>query len=479
MKILLIEDNPGDARLIQEMLKEVPDNLSIIVSQELKSGVEFLTSSDVDVVLLDLGLPDSSGIETLTKLQTQFPHLPVVITTSVDDEALAIRAVRQGAQDYLVKGLIDGILLRRTLLYSIERKQMQEALQHSETRYRTLVESAPDGIATIDPEARITDCNRALASLLGYSVEEVRGRPAGEFTPGLTPEKIERYAAELTQKGQFEGEFEAITRHGQKVPLWVKAVGLPERSGKPQAIIYARDIAERKRLEQLKDEFIGLVSHELRTPLTVIIGCLDTVLTEAERLSASETRQLLEDAAAESDYLAHLLGNLLELSRVQAEQLALYTEPVEIQKLIEGTVSKVRRQSPTHQFVLVFPDRVPIISADPLRVERILYNLLDNAIKYSPQGSRVRVSVEIQPAHLVMGIGDEGRGLSLHEQAKLFGPFQRRENAVPHEVKGIGLGLMVCRRLVEAHGGRIWVESEPGHGSTFYFTLPLKGKAKA
>lgn len=354
-----------------------------------------------------------------------------------------------------------------------ERKQAEQALQQSEARYRLLVESTPDGIASLDTEGRITDCNKAMGSLLGYTPEEVRGRHISEFAPTLTEKKIDSYQAQLAQRGQFEDEFEAVSRHGQTVPLWAKAVMLPDREGKlAQVIIYTRDIAERKKLEQLKDEFISLVSHELRTPLTVIMGSLSTVLTEGEHLSKAEARQLLQDASLESEALSHLLANLLELSRVQAQQLHLYNEPVNIQKLVQDTVDKIRRQSPSHQFLLDVPKELPLINADPLRVERILYNLLENAVKYSPNGSRVRVSVKTEEGHLVIGISDQGRGLSLHEQAKLFGPFQRLEQAIPHEAKGIGLGLLVCRRLVEAHGGRIWVESEPGRGSTFFFTLP-------
>ena len=358
-----------------------------------------------------------------------------------------------------------------------ERKRAEQALKQSEARYRTLVESAPDGIASLDADGRVTDCNKTLASLLGYTAEEVRGRHISEFAANQTMQKTEFYQARLAKRGQLEDEFEAMTRHGQVVPLWVKAVMLPDREGKlTQALIYARDIAERKRLDQLKDEFIGLVSHELRTPLTVIMGSLNTVLTEGEHLSQAEVQQLLRDASLESESLSHLLGNLLELSRVQAQQLYLYSEPVNIQNLIQETVDKIGRQSSSHQFFIDISKGLPPVNADSIRVERILYNLLDNAVKYSPHGSQVRVSAKIESEHLVIGVSDQGRGLSLHDQAKLFGPFQRLEHAIPGEAKGIGLGLLVCRRLVEAHSGRIWVESESGRGSTFFFTLPLQGK---
>jgi signal transduction histidine kinase len=116
---------------------------------------------------------------------------------------------------------------------------------------------------------------------------------------------------------------------------------------------------------------------------------------------------------------------------------------------------------------------LPQVYADPLRLERILYNLLENAVKYSPQGGKIRVSVRPEGEYLVIGVSDQGIGISPSDQAKLFAPFQRLEEFRPEGARGVGLGLLVCRRLVEAHGGRIWVESEPGRGSTFFFTMPL------
>jgi len=238
-------------------------------------------------------------------------------------------------------------------------------------------------------------------------------------------------------------------------------------------ITYCHDITERKRLDQLKDEFIGLVSHELRSPLTVIIGAVSTVLTEGQRLSPEETRQLLLDANHEADSLGRLLGNLLELSRVKAGRLVVHAEPVSLTKVIRKTLAAIKCHSSTHRFTLDIPSTLPKIFADPLRLERILYNLLENAVKYSPEGREVHVVVKIEKGHLVISVSDQGIGISSVNQAKLFGPFQRLEGKDVHDARGLGLGLLVCRRLVEAHGGRIWVDSELGKGSTFFFSLPL------
>lgn len=137
-------------------------------------------------------------------------------------------------------------------------------------------------------------------------------------------------------------------------------------------------------------------------------------------------------------------------------------------------VERIKRQSSAHRFSLDFPGTLPPINADSLRLERVLYNLLENAIKYSPDGGEIRVFAKTEESYLVIGVTDQGIGISLFDQAKLFEPFQQLNRRESHQGKGARLGLLVCRRLVEAHNGRIWVEAEPGSGSTFFFAIPLR-----
>jgi PAS domain S-box-containing protein len=357
-----------------------------------------------------------------------------------------------------------------------ERKQIEEALRRSEANYRMLVESSPDGVMSVDNKMRIIDCNGETCRLLGYPRKELKGKDFRKLLAGATlPDRLSAYYDQLTQKGLVETEFEFLGRDGRTIPVWAKIVGAYDSNRRlSQALVYIRDIAERQKLDQLKDEFIGLVSHELRSPLTVIIGAINTALTEEDRLSRDEMRQLLQDAAWEAESLSYLLGNLLELSRVQADRLFLIREPVNIRKVVRDAVDKIKRQSSNHSFEIDLPKSLPLVHADELRLERILHNLLENAVKYSPNGRKIRVSARLEDDNMVMGVSDEGIGISLHDQTRLFSPFERLATQRLQGVKGIGLGLLVCRRLVEAHGGRIWVESEPGRGSTFYFTLPLK-----
>jgi PAS domain S-box-containing protein len=350
-------------------------------------------------------------------------------------------------------------------------------LRQSEERYRDLYEEAPNAYLSVNIKGEIERANRSAAELLGYRHDELLGRAT-----------LDLYADTPYGKARAEGVFkrfmageeirdeELEMRRADGSSVWINLSVRPIRDKDGQVIASRSevvDITEHKRLDQLKDDFIGLVSHELRSPMTVITGAINTVLTESERLSPAETRQLLKDASLESESLSHMLGNLLELSRAQANRLSLFTETISIRKLIEETVDNIKRRSPVHHFITDLPEKLPPVYADELRLERILYNLLENAVKYSPQGGDITVSVRSDKERLVIGVSDQGVGISVSDQARLFEPFQRLEESRPDGAGGVGLGLLVCRRLVEAHGGQIWVESEPGQGSTFFFTLPL------
>ncbi len=351
-----------------------------------------------------------------------------------------------------------------------ERKSIENELRVKDFA----VSSAASGIAITDLDGIVTYVNSTCLSMWDYErEEEVLGKPAVDFF--AETKRFTGVLKTVLEEGIWQDEGQARRSDGSTFDVQVLANLVTDADGEPFCMMASFiDITERKRIDQLKDEFIGLVSHELRTPLTVINGCLSTLLTEWDRLSPSEVQQLLKDALLESESLSHLIENLLELSRVHAQQLALYSELIDVRNLIRDTLTKIKRQDTTHRFVSSIPDKLPSINGDPLRIERILYNLLDNAAKYSPSSSQIKILVNAELDRLVISVSDRGRGLSSSEQARIFGPFQRLENSRPDQARGAGLGLMVCRRLVEAHGGEVWVESKKGKGSTFSFSLPFR-----
>ena len=264
-----------------------------------------------------------------------------------------------------------------------------------------------------------------------------------------------------------------LTRLGPAIERELQETAVRRESEKASKSLKEREeeLHVLKQIDRLKDEFIGLVSHELRTPLTVILGALSTVITEGDRLTVKETKQLVGDAYSEAELLSNILANLLELARAQANRLQINEEPVNIRDIIETTVNKMKQQIGSHP-VSVDCDHSITVNADRVRLQRILHNLLDNAVKYSAPRTKIEIFARRNKGEFVVGVRDKGIGIPVDKQGMLFEPFQRLEPQ-NNNATGTGLGLVVCRRLVEAHGGRMWVESQPGSGSTFQFTLPV------
>lgn len=477
MKALIVEDNPGDARLVQEALGRVSGIFTFVVVDRLATALDVLRSQAFDLVLLDLNLPDSRGLETLGRLRAGMPQLPVVVMTSIDDEALAVEAVKLGAQDYLVKGQADGGLMRRSLQYAFERNKAENALAQAEVRYRTVFDRAGDAIYVLDEHGQFLDANRAACERFGFRREELLTMRAQDVSdPGFV-QKVPARIRRILREGFLVYETAHRRRDGVVVAVEIGATAVIY-DGKPAILSVARDITERKEVEQLKDQFLGMVSHEMRNPLSVILTGLHALRDFKDNLSEDDRSMILGAAYREAESLSDIVTNMLELARVQAGRLALSGDPIDIPSLLGSMVGKARHQHPKHQFV-VRSVELPRMQADRTRVERVLCNLLDNAAKYSPEGSTVRVVAELREDTLVVHVRDQGKGMSSEEQARLFTPFERLGQGKPGGVAGTGLGLVVCKKLVEAHGGRIWVESEKGKGSTFSFTLPLAPKPKA
>jgi PAS domain S-box-containing protein len=316
--------------------------------------------------------------------------------------------------------------------------------------------------------------NPSYELILGYDRGELIGKKASDL---YWDTEVRRSWLGSMQESGVVRDIETRLKRKDGTPIWVSITASPmSYQGKPAVMGTIQDITERKKADELKDEFIGMVSHELKTPITVIMGSLATATDQ--RINAEDARELIGTAATHAGVLANIVDNLLELSRQQSDRLVLQTKEVNIGEIAQTVLRNLRSKSEIHQLVADIPLNLVLVKADPLGAERILYNLVDNAIKYSPKGGEVKVTARQNGDFLTIGVRDQGLGISADDQAKLFQKFERLDASLKDAIQGTGLGLRVCRILVEAHGGRIWVESEKGKGSTFLFTLPVaKGQA--
>jgi PAS domain S-box-containing protein len=337
----------------------------------------------------------------------------------------------------------------------------------SEEQYHTIVRTAMDGFWLVDADGKLLDVNDSYCRLAGYSREELLTMSITDVEAAEAPHETARHIERVKRKGYDRFETRHHSKDGQIIDVEVSVNFMEDEGGR--FFVFIRDITERKRADQMKDEFIGLVSHELRTPLTVIGGSLQTAMSQG--ISSEDVRELIQNAAEGAASLGAILENMLELSRYQAGRLQLRNESVPIPDIARSVTQKLRRQGLGRRFVMRFPQKLPDVQADPVRVERILFNLMENAAKYSAEGSRITVSGRTQGSFVVTRITDQGPGISQDDQARIFDRFQRLGTSL-QQTKGVGLGLVVCKRLVEAQGGWIKVDSEVGKGSTFSFALP-------
>jgi signal transduction histidine kinase len=232
------------------------------------------------------------------------------------------------------------------------------------------------------------------------------------------------------------------------------------------------DITERKQIERMKDEFISTAAHELRTPLTTVMGYLQLLLESGHTFSPQDRREFLELVYRNSEALARIVEDLLDVSLVQAGRLiTLERSRQDLAALAERAVAAWRSLSDRHRFILEFPQAPVDLCLDPGKINQVLVNLLSNAVKFSPEGGAIRVSGERRDGEFQVTVEDEGIGMRPEEVARVFDKFYRAD-ASDTALGGLGLGMRIVRSIVEAHGGRIWVESEPGRGTKVHFTLP-------
>jgi PAS domain S-box-containing protein len=354
-------------------------------------------------------------------------------------------------------------------------KESEQSLRDSEQRLHLAQEAANAGAWEWDLRTNKNYWSEEIWELYGlepHSLDPSYEAWAQTIHPDDRP-NVEKAVQEAAKNGaRLSIEWRVAGHAGNE--RWLMSIGQPVLGANGEVARYigiAIDITERKRAEQIKDEFIGMVSHELRTPLTIVTGAIHTAMLEG--LPPEELHSLLHEAALGAESLADILDNLLELSRYQAKRLQLTIEPAYLRQIVNDVVERFKSKSSIHRLIVEFPEQLVSVKVDKVRMERILHNLVENAIKYSPKGGEVRIHARREDRSLIVGVSDQGIGISLEDQARLFQPFQRLENQAGYGIKGLGLGLSVCSRLVEAHHGQIWVESKPGEGSTFYFSLPL------
>jgi len=470
IRVLLIEDNPGDARLILEMLSEVADvPLETEHVERLSTGLERLDEGGIDVVLSDLSLPDSRGLEAVEQVQRRRPYVPIVVLTGFSDGAVGAQAIRVGAQDYLIKNEVHAGVLSRVIRYAIERKRADEALRVSEARFHKLVDSSADAIVVVDRGKSVRFANLAAERAFHHLARELVGE--GFPFPLVVGETTEIEIGR-DRRGPTVAEMRVVETEWDSEPAYLASLrDVTERKRMLTELQLANE--ELQRLNQVKSEFVSTVSHELRTPLAIIKEAISLVLDEIPGRIVEEQRSILETGIRNVRRLAKIIDSLLSISKIEHHGLELQERVISANELIEDTVSDfdyLAEQKGVH-LECDLPHQDVAVLTDPDKAREILVNLIANSLKFTPVGGHVRVTCREEGGEVQVSVKDTGIGIAEEDMPRLFEKFtQFGRQAGPGE-KGTGLGLAICKGLVDLWGGRIWAESEIGEGSKFTFTL--------
>lgn len=467
---LLIEDDPEDTMLLMHLLSrnDWPSmGFSFVWAESLTAGLKMLSECSIDVVLLDLMLPDSNGLDSIAKIRAKNPDVPIIVLTGLQDETLGLNALEHGAQDYQVKGSLESRNLKRAISYAVKRHRTLHALH-------TVVSNAPDGMVIIDSSGDVRYANPAAEALLMRPAVELVGKP---FPYELPNGRV--------------GELELAGDNSSSVILEVRLADI-EWSDEPARLASIRnitemrraaelkaEISERKHMDQLKDELLGAVSHEMRNPLSIIKAATSNLSDGICGALTSSESEMVQISMRNISKLEKIVSRILDLSRLESGHAQVNIAPFDAKTAIESIVNEFRliAGNTKKKVLATIPLDLPQVEADSELFSHILANLLDNGLRYA----KTKVSVHaaaLRDGDVEFTIVDDGGGIPAEQIPELFNKFVqvgRRQHG--SDYKGTGLGLAICKEMIALQNGKIWAENAPGGGAAFHFVLRKVGAA--
>jgi PAS domain S-box-containing protein len=370
-----------------------------------------------------------------------------------------------------------------------ERKRLEDALRESEMRFRSGVQSATDGIVHADGQGRIIQWNEGAQEIFGYAEEEVLGKPLTMLMPESYREAHQRGMKRVRAGGEHRITGRTVEMHGLKRDGTVFPIGLSITSWKSNgATFYSgiiRDISEQKhaedalrelskglqRSDELKSALLASVSHDLRTPLTSIRTAIDNLLQSDLHWDHQQQREFHLIISEEATRLTRLVEDLLDMARIEAGELRLSLQLGSVAEICGNVLDRCERELRQHRVNIDCSEDLPLVNVDSPMIAEVLTHLVENAAKYSPDGSEIVVTARLESNELLISVKDQGPGIGTDECDRVFDKFYRSTRLPASANAGTGMGLAIARGIIEAHGGRIWVDCEPNHGAVFTFAL--------
>jgi two-component system phosphate regulon sensor histidine kinase PhoR len=486
ISVLVVDDEKAVRDGFERILNR--SGLRVLKAPDGVNALEILEKEKIPIVLLDLKMPGMDGIEVLEHIRKLDESILVIIITGHGTIATAIKAMKQGAYDFISKPFEPDQLLiiinrawekirltQAAEKLELERRRTLSDLDAEKSRIRTIIEHLPNGVIVTNTKGQVVLMNPAFRKLLGFDSDLKTGKQIEEYIPdkGLCKLVMEISQGKHVDYGDIPDHEFALSN--QK---YLMAKGQPVLGEKKEcigAVITIVDITTMKVLDQLKSDFVAKVSHELRSPLSTIHEQLAVLVRDIVGGVSEQDQFILARAKEKTRSLIALIGDLLDLSRIEDGSICHDTKPVRLDESLEMVVDflKSQAESKNQTLTLKFPkDPLPEIIADSFALESIFGNLITNAIKYTQNGGEINVNVDMTGINIRVAVTDNGFGIADKYLDKIFERFFRIKDDKTRYITGTGLGLPIVKELLDTMGGRIHVESRPGKGTTFTVLLP-------
>ena len=484
-KVLVIDDEAVIREGCERILSR--EGLEVITASGGEEGLEAIegASRSIDAVLLDLKMPGLSGMEVLERALQIEPSLPLIVITGYATVDSAVEAMKKGAYDFIPKPftpdqlrlVVRRALEKRRLEREAERLKAEAArtlrdVATEKSKVRTIINCMADGVLVTDKEGRVVLTNPAAGRLLGIEAEAQVGKPLRE---AIGEEKlVEAVDGVLRQQNP---EVATISQEIQRNDTLIRAHTAAVKSEEGEVlgtVTVLQDMSHLLELDRMKGEFIAMVSHELRSPLSAIEQNITLILEGLAGELTEKQRHLLSRAKERTKGLLQLIGDLLELSRIDAGMAVQKKEPLQVEEVVKRVIEMMEGEAQKKEIALSFEASAPVppVLGDRDNLEGVFTNLVSNAIKYTPSGGKVRVEVRGEGDYVKATVSDTGIGIPKEDLPRIFDKFYRVKSEKTRGIVGTGLGLSIVKSIVDAHLGSITVESEEGKGTTFTVLLP-------
>ncbi|MBO9539526.1 response regulator [bacterium] len=500
VNILLVDDQPEELLALEASLASLDQNL--ILARSGEAALRFLLDGEAAVIVLDIQMTGMDGFEVAKALKQRKKtrRIPIIFMTGAyREERFAFRGYALGAVDYLTKPFEPEILRQKVTvfvdlaLYEAELAAHVDELDAQKRLIEEVFANTPAGIVYLDASLVFLSANAVALDLLDKTREELIGRPASEAIADK-PNLLEALRQVQARKEPYKLPelMDGCPREGSIPPCYEVLLHpvLEKEAALKGVLVFCTNVADRvarerlqltqietlQKVDTLKDEFLSVVSHELRTPLNAIMGFADILEDGLQGPLNPEQHGSVKKIVKGADQLVKLVNNLLDLSRVRAGQFKLSYDRADFAPAIEETVALLEEFASEKRITINTHLEGPlVVECDMRRMLQVLYNVLENAIKFSYEGGTVAISGKIEDAEMVIAVEDAGIGIAPENLSKIFERFTQVDMSTTREAGGTGLGLSIAKVLVEAHGGHI-VARSPGleRGATICFSIPIE-----